>query len=744
MKFKPEFEKIKPNIRRIKQIGGTVLVTGLLYFLYADVYVPLTTPPVPTCTAAIVDPPTKALPNKAPQCQITAEALIKLAQADKKATDGQQADKRIAIATVTLAPTHKIAEENVRSGLQTIAHHYSASPGTMGLLRVEFADGHKADLKANIGELNELYDLLGARYHEVESEEPGWFDSIVQFLSDNFFYILLSLGFLATPLFAPIIMRKMKEEMLAAQKQMQGGMREMGKSKHKVFEPDKNAPKITFNDVAGVEEASEDLKEIVDFLADPAPFEKLGARIPSGVLLIGPPGTGKTLLARAIAGEANVPFFEISGSDFVEMFVGVGASRVRDMFEQAQKEKKCIIFIDELDAVGRHRGKGLGNNNDERESTLNQMLVAMDGFNKTNTSIVMIAATNRPEVLDPALLRPGRFDRQVVVSLADLEGRIRQLRVHVRNKPLAPDVSLFDIARGTPGFSGADLMNLANEAAILAARRGRTNISMKEFEDAKDKIMMGAAKPNLMSDQEKILVSYHEAAHVLQMLEEEKHGGDPFYKVTIIPRGRGLGGAMPLPVRERQLQACGFLDGMLRILYAGRTAEEMVFGSEHVTGGAASDISRATMILHKSLTEAGFGSEELGWIRYADTSSEDQASGAFPSQQRTYSEQTAQKIDQEKVRLQAIARKQVLNYLTSKRADLDLLAFTLFEKETLTENEVRKLLGLPALVLRQEGDKPQKRTAKEILALMLNKEPALPVIANWPVIANRQDEKSAK
>ena len=345
---------------------------------------------------------------------------------------------------------------------------------------------------------------------------------------------------------------------------------------------------MTFEDVAGVDEAKEDLQEIVEFLRDPQKFQRLGGRIPRGVLLVGPPGTGKTLLARAIAGEANVPFFTISGSDFVEMFVGVGASRVRDMFEQAKKNAPCIIFIDEIDAVGRHRGAGLGGGNDEREQTLNQLLVEMDGF-ESNEGIILIAATNRPDVLDPALLRPGRFDRQIVVPNPDVVGREKILKVHVRKVPLAPDVELKTIARGTPGFSGADLMNLVNEAALLAARRSKRLVTMAEFEDAKDKVMMGAERRTLvMTEDEKRLTAYHEAGHAIVALNVP--ATDPVHKATIIPRGRALGMVMQLPERDKLSMSLEQMTSRLAIMMGGRVAEEIIFGRDKVTSGAASDI----------------------------------------------------------------------------------------------------------------------------------------------------------
>src|SRR3954464_1122203 len=394
-------------------------------------------------------------------------------------------------------------------------------------------------------------------------------------------------------------------------RQMQGGGRGgamgFGKSRAKLLTETQG--KVTFEDVAGVDEAKQDLEEIVEFLRDPGKFQRLGGRIPRGVLLVGPPGTGKTLIARAVAGEANVPFFTISGSDFVEMFVGVGASRVRDMFEQAKKNAPCIIFIDEIDAVGRHRGAGLGGGNDEREQTLNQLLVEMVGF-ESNEGVIIIAATNRPDVLDPALLRPGRFDRQVVVPNPDVVGREKILRVHVRKVPLAPDVDLKVIARGTPGFSGADLMNLVNEAALLAARRGKRIVTMKEFEDAKDKVMMGAERRTLvMTDDEKRLTAYHEAGHAVVALNVP--ATDPVHKATIIPRGRALGMVMQLPERDKLSMSYEQMTSRLAIMMGGRIAEELIFGPDKVTTGASDDIRRATGLARRMVTEFGF-SEKLG------------------------------------------------------------------------------------------------------------------------------------
>ncbi|RZK90150.1 MAG: ATP-dependent zinc metalloprotease FtsH, partial [Methylobacterium sp.] len=427
-------------------------------------------------------------------------------------------------------------------------------------------------------------------------------------------------------------------------RQMQSGAgRAMGFGKSKAKLLNEAHGRVSFDDVAGVEEAKEDLQEIVEFLRDPQKFQRLGGRIPRGVLLVGPPGTGKTLIARAVAGEANVPFFTISGSDFVEMFVGVGASRVRDMFEQAKKNAPCIIFIDEIDAVGRHRGAGLGGGNDEREQTLNQLLVEMDGF-EANEGVIIIAATNRPDVLDPALLRPGRFDRQIMVPNPDVTGRERILRVHVRKVPLAPDVDLKVIARGTPGFSGADLMNLVNESALLAARRGKRIVTMHEFEDAKDKVMMGAERRSMaMTEDEKALTAYHEAGHALVGIHEPFN--DPLHKVTIIPRGRALGVTMNLPERDRYGMRKNEMEARLVMIFGGRAAEEIIYGLDNVTTGASNDIQQATNMARAMVMEYGM-SEKLGRLRYRQNQ-EEIFLGHSVSQQQNMSEDTSRMIDSE-------------------------------------------------------------------------------------------------
>ncbi len=473
-------------------------------------------------------------------------------------------------------------------------------------------------------------------------------------------------------------------------RQMQNGSRGamgFGKSKAKLLSEAHG--RVTFQDVAGVEEAKQDLQEIVDFLRDPQKFQRLGGRIPRGVLLVGPPGTGKTLLARSVAGEANVPFFTISGSDFVEMFVGVGASRVRDMFEQAKKNAPCIIFIDEIDAVGRHRGAGLGGGNDEREQTLNQLLVEMDGF-EPNESIILIAATNRPDVLDPALLRPGRFDRQVVVPNPDVAGREQILKVHVRNVPLAPNVDLKVLARGTPGFSGADLMNLVNEAALMAASRNKRVVTMQEFEDAKDKVMMGAERRSTaMTQEEKELTAYHEAGHAIVALNVP--AADPVHKATIVPRGRALGMVMQLPEGDRYSMSYRWMISRLAIMMGGRVAEELKFGKENITSGAASDIEQATKLARAMITRWGF-SEMLGNVAYGDNQDE-VFLGHSVARTQNVSEETARMIDMEVRRLIDDAYKSATKVLTTKKKQWFALAQGLLEYETLTGAEINEVIA---------------------------------------------------
>jgi cell division protease FtsH len=460
-----------------------------------------------------------------------------------------------------------------------------------------------------------------------------------------------------------------------------------GKSRAKLLTEKQG--RVTFNDVAGIDEAREELQEIVEFLKDPGKFQRLGGKIPKGALLVGPPGTGKTLLARAIAGEANVPFFTISGSDFVEMFVGVGASRVRDMFEQAKKNAPCIVFIDEIDAVGRHRGAGLGGGNDEREQTLNQLLVEMDGF-EANEGIILVAATNRPDVLDPALLRPGRFDRQVVVPRPDVVGREKILSVHMKKVPLAPDVKAKVIARGTPGFSGADLANLVNEAALLAARRGKRLVSMGEFEDAKDKVMMGSERRSMvMTEDEKKATAYHEAGHALVSLFVPNN--DPLHKVTIIPRGRALGVTWNLPERDRYSMNMKQMKGRLALCFGGRIAEQLIYGMDELNTGASNDIQQATDMARAMVMEYGM-SERLGWLRYRDNQ-EEVFLGHSVARTQNVSEETARIIDEEVRKLIEEAEGRARKVLTEHLDDLHKLTEALLEYETLSGDEVKALLA---------------------------------------------------
>jgi cell division protease FtsH len=494
-------------------------------------------------------------------------------------------------------------------------------------------------------------------------------------------------------------------------RQMQGGAggKAMGFGKSKAKLLTEAHGRVTFDDVAGIDEAKEDLQEIVEFLRDPQKFQRLGGRIPRGVLLVGPPGTGKTLTARAVAGEANVPFFTISGSDFVEMFVGVGASRVRDMFEQAKKNAPCIIFIDEIDAVGRHRGAGLGGGNDEREQTLNQLLVEMDGF-EANEGVIIIAATNRPDVLDPALLRPGRFDRQIVVPNPDLTGREKILKVHVRKVPLAPDVDLKVLARGTPGFSGADLMNLVNEAALLAARRGKRLVMMSEFEDAKDKVMMGAERRTLvMTEEEKRLTAYHEAGHAL--VATHQAASDPIHKATIIPRGRALGMVMRLPERDQVSMTRAKAKADLAVAMGGRIAEEMIFGYEKVTSGASGDIKMATNLARAMVTRWGM-SDKLGPLLYGENQDE-VFLGHSVGRTQNLSDETQKLVDEEVKSFVNEGLEMARRILTEHVDQLHAIAQGLLEYETLTGVEIQNLLeGRPPI--RDSFDDPTPTRASAV------------------------------
>ncbi len=497
-------------------------------------------------------------------------------------------------------------------------------------------------------------------------------------------------------------------------RQMQAGNgRAMGFGKSRARLLNEKHGRVTFNDVAGIEEAKEELEEIVEFLKDPGKFQRLGGKIPKGALLVGPPGTGKTLLARAIAGEANVPFFTISGSDFVEMFVGVGASRVRDMFDQAKKNAPCIIFIDEIDAVGRHRGAGLGGGNDEREQTLNQLLVEMDGFDP-NDGIIIVAATNRPDVLDPALLRPGRFDRQIVVPNPDINGREKILKVHMRKVPLAQDVDAHTIARGTPGFSGADLANLVNEAALLAARRGKKLVGHREFEDAKDKVMMGTERRSMvMTDEEKRSTAYHEAGHAIVSLRVP--GNDPLHKVTIIPRGRALGVTFNLPERDRYSMNMKQMKARLALAFGGRIAEQLVYGDEELNTGAANDIQQATRMARAMVMEYGMSSK-LGWLRYRENQDE-VFLGHSVARTHNISEETARLIDEEVRRLVEESEATARQVLQDNIDKLHALAKALLEYETLSGDEVRTVLDggvierpQPAMEAAPPKDRPKATT----------------------------------
>ncbi len=489
------------------------------------------------------------------------------------------------------------------------------------------------------------------------------------------------------------------------QMQKSAGSGAMGFGKNRARLLTAREGKVTFDDVAGIDEAREELQEIVDFLKDPSKFARLGGKIPKGALLIGSPGTGKTLLARAIAGEAGVPFFTISGSDFVEMFVGVGASRVRDMFADAKKNAPCIVFIDEIDAVGRHRGAGLGNGNDEREQTLNQLLVEMDGF-EANEGIIIVAATNRPDVLDPALLRPGRFDRQVTVPLPDIVGREKILQVHMRKVPLAPDVVAQVIARGTPGFSGADLANLVNEAALMAARLGKRLVAMAQFESAKDKVMMGTEwKSLVMTDEEKKMTAYHEAGHAL--VSHHEAASDPIHKATIIPRGRALGMVVRLPERDSYSYHRDKMFANLSIAMGGRVAEEVIFGHDKVSSGASSDIQQATKLARSMVTQWGM-SDKLGPLQYEEQQGETFL-GYSQTQRHNISNETAQLIDSE-IRALVDGGYERAKFVLTERADqLKTLAEALLEYETLTGEEIKALLDEGTLPDRTDHDAGKPR-----------------------------------
>ncbi len=530
--------------------------------------------------------------------------------------------------------------------------------------------------------LTALLDDYNVKYSGKAEDQPSfWMILLYQSLP---FLLILGVAF--------FVLRQMQKGGGA------GGALGVGKSKANLLT--EKPGRVTFDDVAGIDEAREELQEIVEFLKDPGKFARLGGKIPKGALLVGSPGTGKTLLARAIAGEAGVPFFTISGSDFVEMFVGVGASRVRDMFEQAKKNAPCIVFIDEIDAVGRHRGAGLGNGNDEREQTLNQLLVEMDGF-ESNEGIIIIAATNRPDVLDPALLRPGRFDRQVVVPRPDIEGRVKILDVHMKKVPLAPDVDARVIARGTPGFSGADLANLVNEAALMAARRGKRLVAMSEFEGAKDKVMMGSERRSMvMTEDEKKMTAYHEAGHAIVAVHEP--ASDPIHKATIIPRGRALGMVMRLPERDNYSYHRDKMYANLAVAMGGRVAEEIIFGHEKVSSGASGDIQYATRLARDMVTQWGM-SDELGPLQYEEQQGETFL-GYSQSQRTHMSNETAQLIDQEIRKTVETGYARATSVLTEHESQLHLLANALLEYETLSGDEIRTLLD-KGEITREDGTK---------------------------------------
>ena len=542
-------------------------------------------------------------------------------------------------------------------------------------LQGHFTDG--TSFNTYIGDYYEIIDKLNASGIKVEIMPPDTRMNSFLSILISWFPMILLIGVWA------FFMRQMGGK---------GGAFGFGKSKAKMMNTDKG-PKVTFKDVAGIDEAKEELTEIVDFLRDPGKFQRLGGKIPKGCLLVGPPGTGKTLLAKAIAGEANVPFFSISGSDFVEMFVGVGASRVRDMFQQGKDNAPCIIFIDEIDAVGRSRGIGIGGGNDEREQTLNQMLVEMDGF-ADNEGVVIIAATNRPDVLDPALLRPGRFDRQITVSNPDIDGREKILKVHLSKVKHLDTIDVRQIARGTPGFSGAELANLVNESALLAARKGKNKVDMSDLENAKDKVMMGVERRSMaMTDEQKKLTAYHEGGHALVGLHMP--ASDPIHKATIIPRGRALGMVMRLPETDRISLPLDKMESDLAVAMAGRVAEELIFGKEKVTSGASSDIQQASNLARHMVMEWGL-SEKIGPILHAGNG-EDMYRGGHPPTPR--SDKTAELIDDEVKRIVEQGYNTAKDILTKNIKDLHILAKALIEYETLSGSQITDLLAGKAIIL---------------------------------------------
>ncbi|MBP6014832.1 MAG: ATP-dependent zinc metalloprotease FtsH [Alphaproteobacteria bacterium] len=586
-------------------------------------------------------------------------------------------------ATPTEVPYSVILEDAQQGKVSEVVFHGDKLVGKYRDTNKEFTSIGPKDN----GELAEQFRAAKVRvsFIDADSEQPTLLSIIV-----NWFPMLLLVGVWI------FFMRQMQG----------GGGRAMGFGKSRAKLLTERHGRVTFEDVAGIDEAKDDLQEIVEFLRDPQKFQRLGGKIPKGALLIGPPGTGKTLLARAIAGEANVPFFTISGSDFVEMFVGVGASRVRDMFEQAKKNAPCIIFIDEIDAVGRHRGAGLGGGNDEREQTLNQLLVEMDGF-ETNEGVILIAATNRPDVLDPALLRPGRFDRQINVPNPDIVGREKILKVHMKKVPLAPDVNPNVIARGTPGFSGADLANLVNEAALLAARRNKRLVTQSEFDEAKDKVMMGAERKSMvMSDEEKRTTAYHEAGHALIALNVP--ATDPIHKATIIPRGRALGMVMQLPEADKLSFSREQMHSRMAIMMGGRVAEEIIFGHDKVTSGASSDIEQATRLSRAMVTRWGM-SEKLGPLAYS-ADQEEVFLGHSVSRTQNVSPATAEIIDEEIRRFVDEGYQKARQILTDKLEDLHRIGKALLEYETLSGDEIKALLR-GEKIIRETPDDPKTPTA---------------------------------
>ncbi len=585
-------------------------------------------------------------------------ALVLIALFNQFQSSGSRANVEVLKYSTFKAEVRKGNIEDAVIRATSISGNYRNSDG-----RFTVSKGPELD-----SDLSALMDAQGVEY-EYDPEEASAFWSML------LGWLLPMLLLVGVWIF---IMRQMQS----------GAGKAMGFGKSKARLLTESSKRVTFDDVAGVEEAKEEVEEIVEFLKDPQKFERLGGRIPRGALLVGPTGTGKTLLARAIAGEAKVPFFTISGSDFVEMFVGVGASRVRDMFEQAKKNAPCIVFIDEIDAVGRHRGAGVGGGNDEREQTLNQLLVEMDGFEE-NEGVIIIAATNRPDVLDPALLRPGRFDRQIVVPNPDVLGREKILKIHMRNVPLAADVKGMVIARGTPGFSGADLANLVNEAALLAARRGKKVVAMQEFEDAKDKVMMGPERRSMvMSEKEKELTAYHEAGHALMTFNVPDT--DPIHKATIIPRGMALGMVLQLPESDKLSSSREQMHSRLAVMMGGRVAEEQIFGYDKVTSGASSDISQATKLARSMVTQWGM-SDKMGPLAYGDNETEIFL-GHSIAQTQNMSEETVKLIDSEIRRFVDDAYEFTRKVLREKSADLETIAQALIEYETLTGDELRALL----------------------------------------------------